>query len=199
MRAPGEVRRTPRLIAVAAVVLLVVASAGFYAYQKSNSVNVDPPTNQPNSPAVQNEPAGGQSAGPTETPDETKQATDERRPVTADEKVVKKQEKAGKQKVADRQQQDRAAAAEADRVRAEHQSPQEHPSTPEIPNAAYDPRLRQPPSTRREGNVVIRTFPDGTQLIITPDGRRVVVTPDGRRQVLRPGQRINRRRMVPRP
>ena len=194
---PGEARRTPRLIALA-VLLLVVGAGGFYAYQKTNSVNEAAPGNQLSSPAVQNEPAGGQSTGSTEAEETKQQTTDEKRRVAADEKVVRKQEKGTKQKVADSQQQDRAAAAEADRVRAEHQSQQEHPSTPEIPNAVDAPRPRQPPSTRREGNAIIRTFPDGTQVIITPDGRRVVVTPDGRRQVLRPGQRVNRRRIGPR-
>ena len=199
VRRPGEARRNPRVIAAAAVVLLVVVGAGgFYAYQKSSSVNDDLPINQTSTPAGQSEPSGGESA---ETPKETKQVTDDKRQVAADENVIRKQEKATKQKVANRQQEDRAAAAEADRARAERQSRQEPPARPEIPevNPVDAPRRRQRPSTRRVGDVTIRNFPDGSQLIIGPDGSRVFVTADGRRQVLHPGQRVNRRRIGQRP
>ncbi|MBC8166017.1 MAG: protein kinase [Bryobacteraceae bacterium] len=203
VRQPGGARRKPWVIAAAAVVLLVAAVGGFYAYQKrNNSTKVDGPAiNRISTPAVQSEPTGGESATSTETPEETKQPADEKRQVAAEEKVVRKQEKATKQKVADRQQEDRAAAEEADRARAEGQSRQEHPAQPEIPdvNAVDAPRPRQPPSTRRVGDVIIRNFPDGTQVIVGPDGSRVMVTPDGRRQVIRPGQRVNRRRIPPRP
>jgi serine/threonine protein kinase len=200
VRQRGETHRNPRAIAAAALVVLVVGAGGFYAYQKLNSVNDEPPANQLSTPAVQNEPTGGQSPGPTGAVEETNQVADEKRPVAADEKVVKKQEKPTKQRVADRQQQDRAAAAEADRARAEHQDRQVHPATPEIPEVNVDaPRPRQPPNTRRAGNVIIRTFPDGTQMMINPDGSRVMVTPDGRRQVIPPRQRVNRRRIPPRP
>jgi hypothetical protein len=203
VRHPGQARRKSWVIAAAAVVVLVAGVGGFYAYQKrNNSANVDGPAiNQISTPAVQSEPTGGESAASTETPEETKQVTDEKSQAAAEEKVVRKQEKVTKQKVADRQQEDRAAADEADRARAAGQSLPEHPAQPEMPdvNAADAPRHRQPPSTRRVGDVIIRTFPDGTQLIVSPDGSRVFVTPDGRRQVLRPGQRVNRRRFPPRP
>ncbi len=54
-------------------------------------------------------------------------------------------------------------------------------------------RPRNLPSTRvLPGGVVIRNFPDGSQMITSPDGTRVLVTPDGKRQVLKPGQRPNR-------
>lgn len=193
-----EPSRTPRLIAAVAVVLLVVGAGGFYAYQKSNSGTNEAPANHLSSPAVQNEPADSQPAGSTETSEETEQI-DDKRQVAADKKVVRKQEKVTKQKVSDNQQQQERAAAEADRVRVGRQSRDENPFTPEIPNAVDAPRHRQPPSTRPSGNAIIRTFPDGTQVIVSPDGTRVMVTPDGRRQVLRPGQRVNRRRNSPRP
>lgn len=202
VRQPGEARRNPWVIA-AAVVLLVAGVGGFFAYQKwSNSAKADGPAiPQISTPVVQSEPAGGETAASTETPEETKQVADEKHQVAAEEKVVRKQEKITKQKVADRQQEDRAAAEEADRARIEGQSRQEHPAQPEIPevNAVDGPRPRQPPSTRRVGDVIIRNFPDGSQLIVSPDGSRVIVTPDGRRQVIRPGQRVNRRRIAPRP
>ncbi len=203
VRQPGGARRKPWVIAAAAVVLLVAAVGGFYAYQKrNNSAKVDGPAiNQISTPAVQSEPTNGESATSTETPEKTKQPADEKRQVAVEERVVRKQEKATKQEVADRQQEDRAAAEEADRARAEGQARQEHPDQPKIPgvNAVDAPRPRQPPSTRRVGDVIIRNFPDGTQVIVGPDGSRVMVTPDGRRQVIRPRQRVNRRRIPPRP
>lgn len=201
VRQPGALRK-PWVIPAAAFLLLVAGIGGFYAYQKSNnSAKVDGPAiNQISTPAVQNEPTGGQSAGSTETREATNQVADEKRQVAADEKVVRKQEKTTKQKIAEWQEEDRAAAAEADRARAESQSRPQHPTQPETPdvNAVDARRPRQPPSTRRVGNVIIRTFPDGTQMIINPDGSRVMVTPDGRRQVIPPRQRVNRRRIPPR-
>ncbi len=203
VRQPDVARRRPWVIAAAAVVLLMIGVGGFYAYQKSNnSAKADGPAiPQISTPVVQSGPAGGETAASTETPEETKQVADEKHQVAEEEKVVRKQEKVTKQKLADRQQEDRAAAEEADRARTEAQSWQEHPAQPEIPeaNAADAPRPRQPPSTRRVGDVIIRNFPDGSQLIVSPDGSRVIVTPDGRRQVIRPGQRVNRRRIAPRP
>ncbi len=202
VRHPAHARRKPWVVPAAAVVLLVGAVGGFYAYQKrNNSANVDAPAiNQISTPAVQSEPPGGGSAASTETPEETKQVADDKRQVAAEEKVVRKQEKDTKQKVADRQQADRAAAEEADRARAERQS-REHPAQPEVPDedAVDAPRPRQPPARRRAGNVVIRNLPDGTQVIVGPGGNRVIVAPDGRRQVIRPWQRVNRRRIPRRP
>jgi serine/threonine protein kinase len=202
VRPPVESRRNPRVTVAAAVVLLVGAFGGFYAYQKrNNSANVDVPAiQQISTPAVQSEPAGGESAGSTATPNETRQVADEQSQVAAEEKVIRKREKDAKQKVIDKQEEDRTAAEEADRARAEGESRPEHPVQPEIPDVnVVDPlRRRRPSSTRRVGNVVIRDFPDGTQVIVNPDGSRVVVTPDGRRQVIRPGQRVNRRRIGPR-
>ena len=103
---------------------------------------------------------------------ESKQVAEEKSQVAAEEKVVKKQEKATKQKAAERQQEDAAAAAERDRARAESQSAPEHPDQPEIPDAnpVDAPRPRRTPTTRRVGDVIIRNFPDGTQVIISPDG-----------------------------
>lgn len=199
VRQPGEARRKPWAIA-AVVVVLLGAVGGFFAYQKSKqSATVDGPPNQNTTPSVQSEPTGRGSNASTEAVEETKPLADERDGVAAEAKVVRKREKTVKQKVAVGQQENRSDAAERDRERAESQSG-EHPAQPEIPdaNAVDARRFRQPPSTRRVGNVIIRNFPDGTQMIISPDGSRVMVTPDGRRQVIRPGQRVNRRRIPPR-
>ncbi len=199
---PREARRKPWVVGAATAVLLVVGAGGFYAYQtKNNSTKVDSSAiPQISTPAVQSEPKGGGSNALIETPKETRPVVEEKRQVTAEEKVGRKQEKATKQKRADTQQEDRAAAAERDRARAEGQSQPEHPAQPEIPDVNVDaPQHQQPPARRRVGNTVIRNLPDGTQVIVGPDGSRVIVTPDGRHQVIRPARRVNRRRIPPRP
>jgi hypothetical protein len=190
------------VVAAAAVVLLVAGVGGFYAYQKRNNADkVDGPAiQQISTPTNTTGPTAGESAASTDTPEESRQVADEKRQIATEEGVIRKQEKATKQRMADKQEEDRVAAEEADRARAEGQSRHEHPAQPQIPevNPVDVPRPRQPSSTRRVGDVIIRNFPDGTQVIISPDGSRVIVAPDGRRQVIRPGQRINRRRIPPR-
>lgn len=197
---PEETRRRPVVIAAAALALLLAGVGGFYAYQtRNNTVSVDGPViEQSTTPAVEGEPTGGKSSASAETAEE-KQVADDKRQVAADEKVVSKQEKANKQKVADRQREVKAAADEANRARTEVYAKPEQPAQPEVPDTFDGPRSRQPQSTRRVGNVVIRTFSDGTQLITKPDGSRILVSPDGTQQVVRPRQRVNRRRIPPRP
>lgn len=46
---------------------------------------------------------------------------------------------------------------------------------------------------RRQGEVQVRTLPDGTKVMMSPDGTRSVILPDGTRRVLRPGVRPRRR------
>ena len=200
VRGPDAASRKPWVIAAAAV--LLVGAIGFYAYQKRNgSANVDAPaTNQISTPAVQSDPPGGGSAASTDRPGDTKQVTDEKRQVAAEETVIKKQEKGNKQSEADRRQAARVAAAEADRARAERES-REDPAQPQIPdaNVVDAPRPRPPPARRRAGDVVIRNLPDGSQVIVGPGGNRVLVAPDGSTQVIRPNPRANRRRMPRRP
>jgi len=199
---PREARRKPWVIGAATAVVLVVGAGGFYAYQtKNNAPKVDSPAiPQISTPAVQSEPTGGGSNALTETPKETKSVVEEKRQVAAEENLGRKQEKATKQKGVDTRQEDRAVAEDAERARAEGRSQPEHPAQPEIPdpNTLDAPRTGQPPARHRAGNVVIRNFPDGTQVIVGRDGSRVIVTPDGRQQVMRPGQRVNRRRTRPR-
>ncbi|HYJ84683.1 MAG TPA: protein kinase [Pyrinomonadaceae bacterium] len=45
---------------------------------------------------------------------------------------------------------------------------------------------------RRQGEVLIRTLPDGTKVMMSPDGRRSVILPDGTRRVLRPNVKPRR-------
>ena len=156
VRKPGQAAWNHWVVTAAAVVLLVGGVGGFYAYQKRNNApEVETPANnQISTPAVQSEPAGGDSAASTGTPAETKQVDDEKRQVAAEEKVVRKQEKTTKQKAADRQQEDRVAVEEANRARDEGNSRQEHPAQPQVPevNAVDAPRPRQPPSRRPPGH-----------------------------------------------
>ncbi|MCM3902322.1 MAG: protein kinase [Pyrinomonadaceae bacterium] len=200
VRKTGEAPWNHWVVTAAAVVLLVGGVGGFYAYQRRNngSKSETPAINQISMPAVQSEPTGGQSPAPTGTPEQTGQVADDKRQVAAEEKVVRRQEKAIKQSVADKQQADRAAAEEANRSRAKGQ-PREHPEQPETPevNVVEAPRPQQRPSRSPPGTV-IRRFPDGTQWIIAPDGSRVVIAPDGSQHIVRPGPR-NRRRIPPPP
>ncbi len=72
---------------------------------------------------------------------------------------------------------------------------QEPPDVPEPPNTDPNrPRRRVLP-----GGVVIRNFPDGSQMITSPDGMRVLVTKDGKRTILNPPRQRRLPRSAPRP
>jgi eukaryotic-like serine/threonine-protein kinase len=189
---PPETRRRPWVIAAVALVLLVGGVLCAYQMTKSSDNAEAPATDQIATPTVQSDSPGGGAAATIETPKDTRQVTADKPKAAADENAVRQQERDARQKAADRQQAERAAAEAADRAREERR-PRERPDEPEIPdeNTVDVPR---PPSRRRAGNVVIRTLPDGSQVVVAPNGNRVLVYPDGSTQVIRSGQRNNRRR-----
>jgi len=189
------------VVAVAAVVLLAGAG-GYYAYQKRKATTtaaVPAPSVEPSpaptlAPTTENQAASGEGApvnsvsvGPTKVEADKQQ-------VAVDEKQVRK-DKAAKQKdIAARQAAADRANAERDREAVEEFQPV-RPVTPNVPDVD-DP---EPPNRQRRGGVKIRNFPDGSQLITTPDGTQVLVNPDGTRRVVYRPQRLNRRRVLPRP
>lgn len=184
-------------VAVAAV-FLVAGVGGFYAYQKRKAVSVEQPaTNVEPSPAPVQSPPQSQAAGAEGSAVdavETNKVEADKEQVAADEKQVKK-EKATKQKEpVVRQSPGRNPNPDPDRVVVEEFQPV-RPVVPNVPDAD-DP---EPPNRRQQrGGVIIRTFPDGSQLITMRDGTQVLVKPDGTKRVLnRP--RLNRRRLLRQP
>jgi serine/threonine protein kinase len=189
---PDKPHRSSWAIAAAAVIL-VGAVGTFYAYRnRNNSANVETPSiEQSATPVVENEATGGGTAAPVQTPAPRQVTAD--KPQAPQENTARKQERSTRQSVAERQQADRAAAEEANRARAERQS-REQRSEPETSDDFDDGGSRRQRTRPQEGEV-IRTLPDGSQIIIGRNGNRILVAPDGSRQVIRRGERINRRRL----
>lgn len=198
--APQKKRYAPWALAAASVLVLGAGVFGFYAYQhKNGSASIDVPAlNNPESSANQNQ--TGEASTATDISDDIHKVEDEKQQVAADEKLVKKQEKAVKQKEAP-EKKSPVDAADRDAAKSGAATQQNYLSQPVFPhvNPPDVPRLEHLRGQRGADGVTIRNFPDGTQLIIAPDGSRVVVRPDGSRRFFRPGERINRRRVLPRP
>jgi serine/threonine protein kinase len=185
VRSAGERRRPAWVIPVAALAVLAIAVGCFYAYRRNSNgeivtsvqvsnenVSVSGPSPSV-SPQVQETNAGNEAAA----------VESEKKAVEAEKQAVKTEKKATEKKsasTAKREKDETDVDVGHDRVVV--------PEQPEIP----DPDVPTPPGgrpkVRRMGGVVIRNFPDGSQLITTPDGTRVFVGPDGKRRVLRRGE-----------
>jgi len=190
--AVSERRRfSPGVIAAAAIVVLGLGVGGFFAFQRRqtspvNQVLVSPQTTLPQTPTRSPERQEPNAPSDNAVAQEEKKAAAAEKQPTRSERSAKAAEK-------------KAASASKresnDTVVDDGHNKIAVPNEPDVP----DPDEAGPPPGRprvtRAGGVVIRKFPDGSQLITTPDGSRVFVTPDGRRRVLHRGENVQRRRM----
>ena len=179
--------------ALSGVVLLVLACGvfGFFAWQKHNnndSVQVtlsptpSPPVNQPS-------PAPSQ----TEQPAEAETATSKPAP------SPKKQERASRDEAAAREEAKKNRRPEEPNVEVDVPEHMDTPDVPTPPNGRRPNRSGKPETQYLPGGVIMRKFPNGSQIITTADGTRIFVGPDGTRTVIPPKNRPNRRQPPPAP
>jgi len=196
--AVSERRRfSPGVIAAAAIVVLGLCVGGFFAFQRRqtspvNQVLVNPQTTLPQTPIATQTPTRSPERQAPNAPSDNAVAPEEKKAAAAEKQPTRleRSAKAGEKKAAS------ASKRESnDSVVDDGHNKIAVPKEPDVP----DPDEAGPPPGRpkvtRAGGVVIRKFPDGSQLITTPDGSRVFVTPDGRRRVFHRGEKFQRRRM----
>ncbi|HEX7332598.1 MAG TPA: protein kinase [Pyrinomonadaceae bacterium] len=175
-------------IVVSTVVLVLVAcgALGFYLYQKRDEPNGQMATETPSpvgGPAVSSpSPNAVVAASPESPAQETATATPKRSP---------RNEEARNEPTPEPK-----ATAEANAGAEEHEG--NPPDVPGPPDVQPPDRMRRTRTQVLPGGMVIRHFPDGSQMITTRDGMRVLVTKDGKRTVLNP-PRPNRRPPAPAP
>jgi serine/threonine protein kinase len=192
VRLPGERRRLSRWMVPAGVLLIFgIGLGGFYAFQRNQNPT---PMSQTSVTPEGSVPAVSAPSPPAETP--TSEAVEEAA-IEAEKNAAKAEKSAIKVEKSARAAEKRsseAAKQETETVIDDGQNKAVVPDEPEVP----EPEIPSPgtrPRVRRAGGAVIRTFPDGTQVITAPDGSRVVITPDGRRRIVRRGAKGYRYRV----
>jgi hypothetical protein len=185
-------RVAPWVIGAAALVLIGILFAGFYAYQRGNNSG-----DEQGNPIVA-EPAATSTTMPQpladslkeeHKPDVSSQRVEAADPANKNDKTTKTHEKIGA-KIANAPT---VSVPAPPRGIERSPFPQNTPAVPSLPQI-NEPDRRLGRGRGRMGGVAIRNFPDGSQLITSPDGTRVLVLPDGSRRVFRPGERMDRRK-----
>ena len=179
------------------VVLLVLACGvfAFFALQKRNSDAVQvtlSPTPVP-SPSL-NEPRPAPSATANDN-SQPKEETATNKPTPA----PKKQERTSRDESAARDESKKSRRAEepdADVETPEHMEP---PDVPMPPNGRRPNRQPKMETQVLPGGVIMRKFPNGSQIITTADGTRIFVSPEGARTVIPPRNKPKQRQPAPAP
>jgi serine/threonine protein kinase len=177
--------------ALSGVVLLVLACGvfAFFAWQKHNNNNdaIQVTLSPTPSPSV-NE--------PSPAPSETKQPAEEETATSKPAPSPKKQERSARDESAAREDR-RNRRPEDPNVEVEVPEHLDTPDVPTPPNARRPNRSGKPETQYLPGGVIMRKFPNGSQIITAPDGTRIFVGPDGTRTVIPPKNRPNRRQPPP--
>ncbi len=187
VRPVGERKRVlPWIVSGAAVLLLACGVIAFFAFQnRSNNLVQVAPTPSP----AESSPTATPSAAPS--PAEETQAKREA-------PVAKKPEKTQR---SDEEKKARTAEEDAARAEAEGQVhvdvPKVDPQVPTPPGTERFPRQRKPETRVLPGGVIIKNYPDGSQMITAADGTRVHISPEGKRTVLNPRRPAPRRQQPP--
>jgi eukaryotic-like serine/threonine-protein kinase len=189
-------RGSPRRIlpvALSAGVVLMVAFCvlGFYVLHNRNERSSEPTAETPQavaSPAaVVESPTPDTSAALS--PEEDEDKDDEPAPAPT------------KQERASRNEEQKPQTTKTEQKRAEtdaeiHAEPKVEVDV-DVPTPPGVPGSTKIETKRLRNGMVIRTFPDGTQIITSRDGMRVLITKDGEKKVLNPPR--PRRRQLPAP
>jgi eukaryotic-like serine/threonine-protein kinase len=204
-------RVLPWALSLVGLLLLACGVFAFVALQKRNS-HVAQVTAMPTpvpSPAV---------AEPTAEPPATED--DNPQPSEAEQKAPDKPASKKNDRAAN-DEEERAARDEEKRIRDEERRAREEekkarrkdvpdvnvdvPEHVETPNVPRPPNVRGPnrqPKMETQilpGGVIMRRFPNGSQIISMPDGTRVFVSPEGTRTVIPPPRNRQNRRQQPPP
>jgi len=183
----------PWVISGSALAVLAACVLTFYAYQqkKTTSAEVTPEVPSPTTaPTVTSSTEVVKSTG---TPETSK--NDQKAPVNSPTATPRKTDKArneGRNPNPPKQPNQDDMGHDEDEV-----------ETPEAPRPATTvegpSRPRRFPNATKvlPGGVVIRHFPDGSQLVTMPDGTRIYRRPDGREEVFGPGQKPKRKTPTP--
>jgi hypothetical protein len=183
-------RVSPWAIAALVIGVLGIGFGGYYAYQRRQS-----PQNITSVEVAPQAPAAPTQTPVTETTPETSSQAVERKVAEEEKKAAVAEKEAAKSEKKANEKKSTAASkrnTEGDDDEEGHDKvvvPEPYIPSPDVPTP---PRGR--PRIKRYGGVVIREFPDGSQLITTPNGEQVFVRPDGKRVVLRRGGKGNRER-----
>jgi serine/threonine protein kinase len=204
-------RVLPWALSLAGLLVLACGVFAFFALQQRNNNTVQV-TATPT--PVESKPVSSPTAEPTETetPDQ-----DEEENATA-KPTPKKQERASRdeQSARDEEQRrdDQRAREEERRARDEERKNRrreeprievEDPEHAEPPGVPVPPNGRGPKGERKmqtqvlPGGVIMRKFPNGSQIISMPDGTRIFVSPEGTRTTIPPPRNRQNRRPQPVP
>ena len=189
--AAGSGRRVlPWVLSAAALVVLACGVFAFVALQKrgDGGVRMTNVTATPTAtPAV--------TAAPIAAPAESTAANEKPQP-TEEESAKTKSTPKKQERNARVEEPKQAPHVEAPPAGAAHGN-EDLPDIPETPSVEGPNRPRKPQTRVLPGGVIMRRFPNGSQVISMPDGTRVFVAPDGTRTVV--GAPRERDRRAPRP
>ena len=210
---PG-LRVLPWAASLVGLLLLACGVFAFFALQKRNSTTVQV-TATPS--PVESKPVSSPSAEPSETetetpdPDEEDNATARPSPkkqerASRDQETAREEQRVREDQQRTRQEEQRAREEERRNRRPEEPRVDvdpEHAAPPDVPTP---PNVRGPNRPRKmetqvlPGGVIMRKFPNGSQIISMPDGTRIFVSPEGTRTTIPPAKnRPNRRQPSPSP
>jgi len=177
--------------AVVLIVLLVGIAAAFYAYRSRRTGSQTEATNSPTpAPSTEQGNPFNSQATPLNSPEQsveakTTDATKETAKTSTGNSSQAKQPKS--------QKNPRAEVSNAPRNAKPETPVVEIPAPPRTDPYAHPqfPNQQRPPNTMPQ----VRTFPNGTRMIIQPDGTRIVTLPNGATRVYPPGTQPRRRRI----
>jgi eukaryotic-like serine/threonine-protein kinase len=171
----GSGRRVLPWVLSAAALILVACSVFAFVALRNRSNAGSPVTNITTTPVAT--PAA--TVAPTAAPEES---VANENPQPAEEETAKTKSTPKRQERAARDAEPKQAPhVEAPQVDAGHD---EMPDVPEPPDTEGPNRPRKPQTRVLPGGIIMRRFPNGSQVISMPDGTRVFVAPDGTRTVV---------------
>ena len=189
--ARGSGRRLLPVGLSAAVLILVACGVfGFYLWNKDdgeNIVQVTTTTPTPTPSPAESAPTVTPEAPQNQNSEPAKDDTASNRPTPTPRRQDRPREEAN--------QNDEPKESRGNDDDPVHVEPPEVPTPPNFQGP--NPRPRRPQTRVLPGGVIMRLFPDGSQVIQMRDGTRVYVSPDGQRKVLPPAR--NRRQPAPGP